>query len=163
MHWQTTRFRIDLRQPRVMGIVNLTPDSFSDGGWHDDPHEAILHCEQLLRDGADVLDLGGESTRPGARPPPPGEEARRVLPVLRHALTLGVPVSLDTSDPALMLSALDLGVDIINDVRSLRRPGALELLASHAQAGVCLMHLRGEPDTMAREAVYGDVVAAVAR
>ena len=161
MHWQTTRFRIDLRQPRVMGIVNLTPDSFSDGGRHDSPGAALRHCEQLLREGADVLDLGGESTRPGARPPPPGEEARRVLPVLRHALALGVPVSLDTSDPALMQSALDLGVDIVNDVRSLRRPGALELLASHARAGVCLMHLRGEPDTMAREAVYDDVVAAV--
>jgi dihydropteroate synthase len=158
MHWQTTRFRIELDQPRVMGIVNLTPDSFSDGGRLDSADAAIRHCERLLREGAHVLDIGGESTRPGAKPPPPGEEARRVLPVLRQALTLGVPLSIDTSDPALMRAALEMGVDIVNDVRSLRRPGALELLAGHACAGICLMHLRGEPDTMAAQAVYGNVV-----
>lgn len=161
MHWQTTRFCIDLSQPIVMGIVNLTPDSFSDGGRLDSTDAALRHCEQLLREGAHVLDLGGESTRPGARPPPPGEEARRVLPVLRQALAFGVPLSVDTSDPALMQAALELGADIVNDVRSLRRPGALELLAAHPSAGVCLMHLRGEPDTMAAHAVYGDVVPEV--
>ncbi|MBX3634413.1 MAG: dihydropteroate synthase [Rubrivivax sp.] len=144
-----------------MGIVNVTPDSFSDGGRHVDTAAAIAHCEALLREGADILDIGGESTRPGATPPSAEEEAARVLPVLRAALTLGVPVSVDTSRTALMREALDLGVDIVNDVRALRRPGALEALAAHGSAGVCLMHLRGEPDTMGEQAQYGDVVAEV--
>lgn len=159
MHWQTTRFRIDLSRPRVMGIVNATPDSFSDGG--SDAAAAIARCERMLGDGADLLDIGGESTRPGARPPGPDAELSRVLPVLRHAVTLGVPVSIDTSEPIVMRAALDLGVDIVNDVRALRRPGALALLAAHAGAGVCLMHLPGEPETMQAEARYGDVVAEV--
>ncbi|MCW5612363.1 MAG: dihydropteroate synthase [Rubrivivax sp.] len=145
-----------------MGIVNVTPDSFSDGGLHVDTAAAIAHCEALVREGADILDIGGESTRPGAQPPGADEEAARVLPVLRAALTLGVPVSVDTSQPALMRQALDLGVDIVNDVRSLARPGALQLLAAHGSAGVCLMHMRGEPDTMGAQARYGDVVAEVA-
>ena len=161
MHWQTTRFRIDLAQPRVMGIVNVTPDSFSDGGQHLTASAAMRHCEQLLADGADILDIGGESTRPGAAAPSAGDELARVLPVLRHAVGLGVPVSVDTSDPAVMRAALDLGVDIVNDVRSLRRPGAMELLLAHGQAGICLMHMRGEPHDMADHAVYGDVVAEV--
>lgn len=144
-----------------MGIVNVTPDSFSDGGRLVDTGAAIAHCEALVRDGADLLDIGGESTRPGAVPPGEDEEAARVLPVLRAALTLGVPVSVDTSSPALMRQALDLGVDIVNDVRSLGRPGALELMAAHGRAGVCLMHMRGEPDTMGAQAQYGDVVAEV--
>ena len=162
MHWQTTRHRIAFERPRVMGIVNVTPDSFSDGGRHVDTAAAIAHCEALVREGADILDIGGESTRPGAQPPGADEEAARVLPVLRAALTLGVPVSVDTSQPALMRQALDLGVDIVNDVRSLARPGALQLLAAHGSAGVCLMHMRGEPDTMGAQAQYGDVVAEVA-
>lgn len=162
MHWQTTRHRIAFERPRVMGIVNVTPDSFSDGGRHVDTAAAIAHCEALVREGADILDIGGESTRPGAQPPAADEEAARVLPVLRAALTLGVPVSVDTSQPALMRQALDLGVDIVNDVRSLARPGALQLLAAHGSAGVCLMHMRGEPDSMDAQAQYGDVVAEVA-
>ena len=161
MHWQTTRFRIDLTQPRVMGIVNVTPDSFSDGGRHSASRSALQCCEQLLKEGADLLDIGGESTRPGAVPPGPDAELGRVLPVLRHAVTLGIPVSVDTSEPAVMRAALDLGVDIVNDVRSLRRPGALDCLASHASAGICLMHMRGEPEDMAQWAVYGDVVTEV--
>lgn len=161
MHWQTTRYRIDLTRPRVMGIVNVTPDSFSDGGAHADAASAMRHCEQLLREGAELLDIGGESTRPGARVPGADEEARRVLPLLRDALTLGVPISLDTSTPALMRAALDLGVDIINDVRALRRPGALEVLAAFPRAGLCLMHSRGEPEAMQTLTDYGDVVADV--
>jgi dihydropteroate synthase len=161
VHWQTTRHRIDLSRPRVMGIVNVTPDSFSDGGRLLDTAAAIAHCEALAREGADILDIGGESTRPGALPPSAEEEAARVLPVLRAALTLGVPVSVDTSHAALMREALDLGADIVNDVRSLQRSGALELLAAHGSAGVCLMHMRGEPHTMREQTQYDDVVTHV--
>jgi len=161
MFWQTTRYRIDLSRPRVMGIVNVTPDSFSDGGRHGDARAAVAHCERLLADGADILDIGGESTRPGARTPTADEELARVLPVLRHAVTLGVPVSVDTSAPTVMRAALDLGVDIINDVRALQRPGALAVVAAHAQAGLCLMHMRGEPGTMQQLTADGDVVDTV--
>ena len=159
--WQTTRFAIDLGQPRVMGIVNVTPDSFSDGGRHADAASAVAHCDTLLREGAHILDIGGESTRPGARTPSAEEELQRVLPVLRHAVTLGVPVSVDTSQPLVMRAALDLGVDIVNDVRALQRPGALDVLAGHATAGVCLMHMQGEPGTMQAAPSYGDVVSEV--
>lgn len=160
--WQTTRFRISLDRPLVMGIVNVTPDSFSDGGRHGTTAAALAHCERLLAEGADLLDIGGESTRPGAHAPDSDEEVARVLPVVREALHLGVPLSVDTSNPALMQSALDLGADIINDVRSLQRPGALACVARHPAAGVCLMHMRGEPDTMQAQADYSDVVAEVA-
>ncbi len=163
MFWQTARFQIDLSQPRVMGIVNVTPDSFSGGGRLADAAVAVAHCEQLLLDGADMLDIGGESTRPGALAPSADEELARVLPVLRHAVTLGVPVSVDTSEPRVMQQALDLGVDIVNDVRSLRRPGALACLTAHSSAGICLMHMRGEPATMRDLAVYDDVVQDVCR
>jgi dihydropteroate synthase len=161
MTWLTARYGIDLTRPRVMGIVNVTPDSFSDGGQHADAASAIRHAERLLREGADILDIGGESTRPGAQTPSQDEELGRVLPVLRAAVGFGVPISVDTSRPAVMRAALDLGVDIINDVRALGRPGAIEAVAAHPRAGVCLMHLRGEPATMAEHAVYGDVVAEV--
>ena len=160
-HWQTTRFKIDLAQPRVMGIVNVTPDSFSDGGLYADAASALAHCEALLREGAHILDIGGESTRPGAHTPTLDEELRRVLPVLRHAVTLGVPVSVDTSRPEVMRAALDLGVDIVNDVRALQREGALEVLSGHASAGLCLMHMQGEPGTMQATPRYADVLTEV--
>lgn len=160
-HWQTTRFRVPLNQPLVMGIVNVTPDSFSDGGAFATTAAAQAHCDRLLADGADILDIGGESTRPGAATPDLDAELARVLPVLHHAVGLGVPVSVDTSRPEVMRQALDLGVDIVNDVRALQRPGALALLAEHAMAGVCLMHMRGEPGTMQTDAHYDDVVAEV--
>ena len=162
MHWQTARYAIDLGQPRVMGIVNVTPDSFSDGGRHAEAAAACAHCEQLLAQGADILDIGGESTRPGARAPDVDEELARVLPVVRHAVTLGLPVSVDTSRPEVMAAALDAGADIINDVRALQRPGALAAVAAHPRAGVCLMHMRGEPGSMQQQAHYGDVVEEVA-
>ena len=160
--WQTSRFRISLTRPLVMGIVNVTPDSFSDGGRHATTAALLAHCERLVVEGADLLDIGGESTRPGASAPTGDEELARVLPVLTEALRLGVPLSVDTSNPELMQRALDLGADIVNDVRALQRPGALACVARHASAGVCLMHMRGEPDTMQAQADYGDVVAEVA-
>jgi len=160
--WQTTRFRISLARPLVMGIVNVTPDSFSDGGRHASVSAALLHCEKLVAEGADLLDVGGESTRPGALAPDSEEEISRVLPVVAEALRLGVPLSVDTSNPELMRRALDMGVDIVNDVRALQRPGALACVAMHPDAGVCLMHMRGEPDTMQALADYGDVVTEVA-
>jgi len=160
--WQTTRFRISLARPLVMGIVNVTPDSFSDGGRHASVSAALLHCEKLVAEGADLLDVGGESTRPGALAPDSEEEISRVLPVVAEALRLGVPLSVDTSNPELMRRALDMGVDIVNDVRALQRPDALACVAMHADAGVCLMHMRGEPDTMHAHVDYGDVVTEVA-
>ena len=163
MHWQTTRFRINLSRPLVMGIVNVTPDSFSDGGRHASTGAALRHCERLVADGADALDIGGESTRPDATKPGVEEELARVMPVLQAALGLGVPISVDTSEPEVMRRALDLGVDIVNDVRALQRSGALACVAAHAQAGVCLMHMRGEPATMQAQAHYTDVVAEVGR
>lgn len=141
-----------------MGIVNVTPDSFSDAGLHADTAAAIAHCERLCEQGADLLDIGGESTRPGARAPDAAEEQARVMPVLRQALRLGVPVSVDTRRPSLMREALAAGADIINDVNALRAEGAEALLAAHPDAGVCLMHMQGDPGTMQRRPEYVDVV-----
>ena len=162
VHWQTTRFCIDLGRPRVMGVVNVTPDSFADGGQHADAAAAVAHCERLCAQGADMLDIGGESTRPGARPPGLEEERSRIMPVLRHAVGLGVPVSVDTRHAALMLEALDVGADIVNDIMALRGEGAEQVLASHPRAGVCLMHMRGEPATMQDAPRYDNVVDDVA-
>lgn len=161
MRWQTTRFTLELDQPRVMGIVNLTADSFSDGGQWLEAKAALRHGEQLLREGADVLDLGAESSRPGAQPVPAEAEWARLEPVLRDMLRWGVPLSVDTCKPAVMQRALDLGVDAINDIQALQQPGAAALLAAHPRAGACLMHMRGEPRTMQSLTVYDDVVAEV--
>jgi dihydropteroate synthase len=161
MFWQTSRFRIDLSRPQIMGIVNVTPDSFSDGGRHAEAHAALLHCERLLKDGAHVLDIGGESTRPGSPPVSLQEELARVLPVLRGALTLGVPISIDSYKPEVMRVALDLGVDILNDIWALRQEGAEELVADHPSCGVCLMHMHRDPQTMQTAPMEGDVVPQV--
>ena len=161
MIWQTSRHAIDLTRPRVMGIVNVTPDSFSDGDRHATTAMALAHCEKLIRDGADLLDIGGESTRPGATPVPLEEELARVLPVLRGALTLGVPVSIDTYKPAVMQAVLALGADIINDIWALRQPGALQAVAQHPACGVCLMHMHRDPQTMQVAPMEGDVLPAV--
>lgn len=159
--WQTTRFQIDLSRPRVMGIVNVTPDSFSDGGQHASTAAALRHCEQLIRDGAHILDIGGESTRPGATPLPLADELARVLPVVQGALTLGVPVSVDTYKPEVMAAVLDAGADIINDIWALRRPGAAQAVARHPSCGVCLMHMHGDPQTMQIRPMPGDAVPQV--
>ncbi|WP_310389550.1 dihydropteroate synthase [Roseateles sp.] len=162
MHWQTTRFQIDLSRPRVMGIVNVTPDSFSDGGRHAAPDHAIAHCERLLSEGADMLDIGGESSRPGAISLTIEEEWARIAPVLAGALSMGAAVSVDTCKPEVMARALDLGVDVINDIHALQDPQALSVLARHAQSGVCLMHMRGSPATMQSLTTYDDLLADVA-
>lgn len=161
MHWQTARYRIDLAQPRVMGIVNVTPDSFSDGGRWDNTGAALAHCEQLLSEGADLLDIGGESTRPGIAPVTLEEELARVLPVVREAVRLDVPVSVDTYKPQVMREVLDAGADIVNDVWALRQPGAADVVAGHPTCGVCLMHMHGEPQTMQRSPLAGDAVPQV--
>ena len=158
MIWQTTRFTIDLTLPQVMGIVNVTPDSFSDGGRHASTMSALRHCEQLIKDGAHILDIGGESTRPGSPAVPLDEELARVVPLVRGAVTLGVPVSVDTYKPEVMQAVLDLGADIINDVWALRQPGAAAVVAAHPRCGVCLMHMHRDPQTMQVAPMAGDVI-----
>ena len=158
MHWQTSRFLIDLARPQVMGIVNATPDSFSDGGQHGSTAAALRHCEQLLRDGADILDIGGESTRPGSPAVPLAEELARVVPVVQGAVRLGVPISVDTYKPEVMQAVLDLGADIVNDIWALRQPGAGTVVAAHPRCGVCLMHMHRDPQTMQAVPMEGDAV-----
>lgn len=159
MFWTTSRYAIDLTRPQVMGIVNATPDSFSDGGTHASTAGALRHCEQLLKDGADILDVGGESTRPGAPAVSLEEELARVLPVVRGAVTMGVPVSVDTYKAGVMQAVLDLGADIVNDIWALRQPGAAAVVAQHPRCGICLMHMHRDPQTMQVEPMSGDVMA----
>lgn len=168
MYWQTARFQIDLARPRVMGIVNLTPDSFSDGGRFHAVGQALAHCEALLMQGADMLDLGAESTRPGAVAVPLAQELDRLLPVLTEAVKLGVPISIDTYKPEVMRVALDMGADIINDIWALRfpatqpdHPSALSVVASHPTCGVCLMHMHREPQSMQVQPMQGNVIEQV--
>ena len=161
MIWQTSRFAIDLARPQVMGIVNVTPDSFSDGGRHGSTVAALRHCEQLLKEGADILDIGGESTRPGSPAVPLDEELSRVVPLVREAVTLGAPISVDTYKPEVMRAVLDLGADIVNDIWALRQPGAPAAVAAHPQCGVCLMHMHRDPQTMQQAPMDGDVVPQV--
>lgn len=152
---------LSLEHPIVMGIINVTPDSFSDGGRFASPAEAVAHGEALAAQGAAILDVGGESTRPGATPVSADEEMRRVLPVVEGlARRVEVVVSVDTSQPELMRRAADHGASMINDVRALRVPGALEVAAA-GQFGICLMHMLGTPATMQRSPEYGDVVGEV--
>ncbi len=161
LHWLTTRFQIDLSAPRVMGIVNVTPDSFSDGGQHAGTAAALRHCERLIRDGAHILDIGGESTRPGSPVVPLDEELARVLPVVREAVRLGVPISVDTYKPELMRAVLDAGADIVNDIWALRQGDALQVVAAHPRCGACLMHMHRDPQTMQVAPMEGDVLPGV--
>ena len=160
MIFNSGRFQLDLSKPRVMGIVNVTPDSFSDGGKFNTTEKAIAHALQLVEEGADILDIGGESTRPGATPVPLDEELKRVIPVIEGLRDVGVPLSIDTYKPQVMQAAITAGADIVNDVCALREPQALEIVAT-SQAGVCLMHMQGRPQTMQADPQYDDVVSEV--
>ena len=154
------RHTLPLSRPLIMGVVNVTPDSFSDGGLFHDAARAIEHARQLAAEGADILDIGGESSRPGAQAVPLEEERSRVLPVLEALVPLGVPVSVDTYKPELMREAIAAGAAMINDVFGLRRPGAVEAVAA-GEVAVCIMHMQGEPRSMQQAPRYDDVVAEV--
>lgn len=152
---------LDLTRPQVMGILNVTPDSFSDGGLYSRRDAALRHAEAMLLAGATLIDVGGESTRPGARAVSPTEELERVAPVVEAiAAELDVIISVDTSTPAVMREAARLGAGLINDVRSLQRDGALDAVATSGLP-VCLMHMRGEPNTMQQSPEYADVLVEV--
>ena len=144
-----------------MGIVNATPDSFSDGGKYESTEKAVEHALELVRQGADILDIGGESTRPGATPVSLADELARVIPVIQQlSKVAGVPLSIDTYKPEVMRAAIAAGADIVNDVRALQEPQALEIVAA-SNAGVCLMHMQGLPATMQIDPRYDDVLAEV--
>ena len=168
-HWQLRTRRLELphggsslRRPLVMGIVNVTPDSFSDGGRHDSVAAAVAHGLQLAADGADILDVGGESTRPYSTPVPADEELRRVAEVVRRlAAESGVPVSIDTSKAAVAARAIELGAEIINDVTGLEGDPAMLEVARESGAGICAMHMRGTPQTMQDDPRYDDVVTEI--
>jgi dihydropteroate synthase len=159
--WSFGGRRLDLERPCLLGVVNVTPDSFSDGGLFLDPGLACRHAEALVQEGADVLDIGGESTRPGAAPVPQDEELRRILPVIREAARLGVPVSVDTSKAVVAAAALEAGASIVNDVSALGDP-AMAGVVREARAGLVLMHRQGTPLTMQDDPRYEDVVGEVA-
>ncbi len=148
---------LDLRRPRVMGIVNVTPDSFFDGGAHPDAARALDHARAMVADGADLIDVGGESTRPGALLISEADELGRILPVISALAREGVLVSVDTMKSAVMREAIAAGAVMVNDVRALRQRGALDVVAD-TNVAVCLMHMQGEPRTMQAAPVYADVV-----
>lgn len=160
MNFICGKFQLDLSAPKVMGIVNVTPDSFSDGGRFISTDKAIAHAHDLVAQGADILDIGGESTRPGATPVPLDEELNRVIPVIEGLAGIGVPLSIDTYKPEVMRAAILAGVDIVNDVRALQEPQALEVVAA-SDVGVCLMHMQGRPQNMQQDPQYQNVVQEV--
>jgi len=154
------RFEFDLKRPLVMGIVNVTPDSFSDGGAYVDPEAALRHAHALIAAGADILDIGGESTRPGSLGVDVDAEIARVIPVVSGLLDCGRALSVDTSKPEVMRAALDAGADMINDVYGFRQPGAIEAVRA-SQCGLCVMHMQGEPRTMQQAPHYDDLLGEV--
>ncbi len=161
MKFSCGSYQLNLTRPHVMGIVNVTPDSFSDGGQFESVERAVEHALQLVEEGADILDIGGESTRPGATPVSLEEELRRVVPVIEKLSGIaGVPLSIDTYKPEVMRAALAAGADIVNDIRALQEEGAVEIVGN-TRAGVCLMHMQGMPLTMQADPQYDDVVAEV--
>lgn len=158
--FQCGRFALPLTRPLVMGVLNITPDSFSDGGLYPDVDAAIARALKLKEEGADLLDIGGESTRPGAAEVTVEEELRRVLPILKALDGVGIPLSVDTRKPAVMAAAIEQGVDMINDVSGFATTAAQQIVAQ-ASCGLCIMHMRGEPSTMQSLAHYSDVVREV--
>ena len=144
------RFSLPLDRALIMGVVNVTPDSFSDGGRFLGVQQAVEHARTLLEEGADILDIGGESSRPGAEPVDFDEELRRVMPVLDHLAQMPVPISVDTCKPEIMRRAIAAGAAMVNDINALREPGALAAVAE-SQAAVCLMHMQGGPRTMQQD------------
>jgi len=159
-HWRCGQASLSLAHPLVMGIVNVTPDSFSDGGRFLAAERAVEHARTLAEQGADILDIGGESTRPGAEAVSTGEELARVIPVLEGLAGIGVPLSIDTRQPDVMRAAIAAGATIVNDVNALRAPGALDICAG-SHVGICLMHMQGEPRTMQVAPSYDDAVAEI--
>src|SRR5258705_3282693 len=155
------KYSVPLDRPLLMGVVNVTPDSFSDGGRFFDAKSAISHAIALVEEGADIVDIGGESSRPGALPISVAEELERILPVLHGLKDLKKPISVDTRRPEVMQEALKAGASMINDIEALAAPGALEIVSA-SQCAVCLMHMKGEPATMQQAPHYDDVVAEVA-
>jgi len=156
------RFELTLNQTLIMGIVNVTPDSFSDGGHHDTLDAAIEHAHRLIAEGAHILDIGGESTRPGSPRVSLQDEANRVLPVIEALRDADIPLSVDTYKPEIMRSALDAGADMLNDIRGFASDAALQVAAADRRCGLCVMHMLGEPQTMqAGEPHYDDVVGDV--
>jgi dihydropteroate synthase len=161
MLWRCRHRTLDLTRPVVMGILNVTPDSFSDGGRHAAAEAALARARQIIAEGADIIDVGGQSTRPGALAVEESVEIARILPVIEGIAASGdVAISIDTSKPAVMAAAVAAGACIINDVYALRAPGA-RAVAAETEAGVCLMHMQGEPRTMQDGPHYNDVVAEV--
>lgn len=153
-------FQFDLTRPLVMGIVNVTPDSFFDGGLHLQGHDALSHAQQLIAEGADILDIGGESTRPGAQPVSIQEELDRVLPVIEGLRGASVPISIDTFKPDVMRAAIAAGAQMVNDIDALQGPAAMDAVAG-SNAAVCLMHKQGKPQTMQQQPEYQNVMSDV--
>lgn len=162
MKWLCAGRQLDLSEPLIMGIVNVTPDSFSDGGRYAGTPEAIAHGLELLEQGADILDIGGESTRPGAAEVTEQEELERVVPVVEALAKTSAVISVDTSKAGVIREAVKAGAHIINDVRALQEPGALEA-AAQTNAGICLMHMQGTPETMQKNIAYGNLLQEVER
>lgn len=159
--WRCGRFEFSLGRPLLMGIVNVTPDSFSDGGQHASALQAIDHAWQLVKSGAQILDIGGESTRPGASPVPADVEVSRVLPVVEAMRDCGAAISVDTCKPDVMRACLEAGADMINDIMGMTDPASRGVVAQHPDCGICIMHMQGEPRTMQNNPQYHDVVKEV--
>lgn len=160
-YWQCGRFQLDLSEAKIMGVLNCTPDSFSDGGKFIRPDEALRQAEKMIQEGADIIDVGAESTRPGATNVPVDEEIRRLIPVVSALVKEGIcPISIDTKNTATMRAMLDLGADIINDIHGLEDVGAVETVAAN-NCGICLMHMRGMPENMQNNTEYMDIIAEI--